>query len=398
MNDKELIGLLQDLESDRVERKASVSDKEKICQAICAFANDLPGHRRAGVVFIGASDDGTPASGFQVDDRLILSLSDLRDNGNIEPFPVMSVTKHDLEGFAYAVIVVQPSQNPPIRFKGSPWIRVGSRRAIASREEEHRLNEKRMAFSRFYDISVVPQAQIDDLDLNLFNRVYLPSALPPDVLLQNSRSEEERLAALRFAGGSPVIPTVLGILTIGKDPLQFLPGAYIQFLRFEGTELGDPIKDEKRIDGPLIEGLRQLDELLRLNLSVEIDISSAVTEIRRPDYPIVALRQLALNAVLHRNYETSNAPVRIYWFKDRVEIYSPGGPFGQVSRDNFGQPGITDYRNPDLAEVMKNLGYVQKFGVGIQTAIKALRENGNPADDLFEVNENNVLAVIRRRS
>ena len=61
MEDRELEALLADLESDRVERKASLSDKKRICEAICAFANDLPGSGRPGVLFVGANDDGSPA-------------------------------------------------------------------------------------------------------------------------------------------------------------------------------------------------------------------------------------------------------------------------------------------------------------------------------------------------
>ena len=53
---------------------------------------------------------------------------------------------------------------------------------------------------------------------------------------------------------------------------------------------------------------------------------------------------------MHRTYEATNAPVRVNWFDDRIEIISPGGPFGSVSDANFGEPGVTDYRNPNLAE------------------------------------------------
>ncbi|HET9079368.1 MAG TPA: ATP-binding protein [Trebonia sp.] len=56
------------------------------------------------------------------------------------------------------------------------------------------------------------------------------------------------------------------------------------------------------------------------------------------------------------------------WFDDRVEIHSPGGPFGQVTVETIGQPGLTDYRNPTLAGVMNRLGFVQRFGVGIQVS------------------------------
>jgi ATP-dependent DNA helicase RecG len=107
------------------------------------------------------------------------------------------------------------------------------------------------------------------------------------------------------------------------------------------------------------------------------------------------LQQLARNAVLHRNYQSTGAPVRLTWFNDRIEINNPGGPFGQVTQENFGQPGVTDYRNPHLAEVMKNLGYVQRFGAGIPTAERALKENGNPPPD-FIPDEAYVLVTIRK--
>ncbi len=71
-------------------------------------------------------------------------------------------------------------------------------------------------------------------------------------------------------------------------------------------------------------------------------ITTEPVEIRHPDYPIVALQQLARNAVLHRTYEGTNAPARIHWFSNRIEILSPGGPYGQVNRNNFGDPGVTD--------------------------------------------------------
>lgn len=183
---------------------------------------------------------------------------------------------------------------------------------------------------------------------------------------------------------------------LNGDPRGLIPGAYAQFLRIEGTELADPIRDEKLISGPLAEMLRRLRETLEINISTAIDLTSAATELRRPDYPIAALQQLAFNAVMHRTYEGTNAPVLIYWFSDRIEIHSPGGPFGQVNRQNFGQPGVTDYRNPHLAEAMKTLGFVQKFGAGIPTARRELERNANPPLELI-AEETHILATLRRR-
>ena len=395
MDDSELEILLNDLESDRVERKASIVDKNKICQAICAFANDLPAHEKPGALFIGANDDGSCAD-LEITDELLITLADLRSNGNITPFPTMKVQKKNLCGCELAVIIVEPSDAPPIRFRGRVEVRVGPRRAIATEEEERRLIEKRRAGNLPFDIQPITLATLEDLDFELFRTVYLPSVLANEILQQNQRSTEQQLTSMRFATVEPQPkPTILGILVVGPDPRQFVPGAYIQFLRIEGKDLTDPIKDQKEIDGPLSDLLRRLDDLFQAHISVASDTTAQPVELRRPDYPIVALQQLARNAVMHRIYEGTNAPVRITWFSDRIEIQNPGGPFGQVNRQNFGQPGITDYRNPNLAEAMKNLGYVQRFGMGIPLARRELEKNSNPEPE-FGIEDAHVLVTIWR--
>ncbi len=393
MTNQELEKLLAEMESDRVERKASASDRDKIRQAVCAFANDLPNHQLPGVVFVGVNDDGSCAN-LAITDELLLTLASMQSDGNITPFPSLVVQKKSLNGCELAVVIVEPADAPPVRYNGRVWVRVGPRRAQATAEQERRLSEKRRSKDQPFDLQVVRSASLDDLDLELFRRVYLPSAVSFDVLDQNQRSVEDQLKSLRFVTAE-LQPTFLGVLTIGKDPRQFLPGAYIQFIRFDGTELTDPIKDQKEIDGALPDLLSLLDSVFEAHISVATDFTSQAIEQRRPDFPIVALQQLARNAVLHRSYEGTNAPVRINWFSDRIEIQNPGGPFGQVTRQNFGQPGITDYRNPHLAEVLKNLGYVQRFGVGIQQARKELQKNGNPPPE-FTAEDAFTLAIIRK--
>jgi len=396
MDDQELEHLLLDLESDRVERKASLSDPGRIRQAICAFANDLPNHQKPGVVFLGANDDGSCAN-LRITDELLRTLADMRSDGNILPFPVMTVQKRTLNGCEMAVVEVHPSDDPPVRYRGVVWIRVGPRRARATREEESLLCEKRRSRDLPYDLRPLAAAGIDDLDHELFVRTYLPAALPADVLEQNDRSVEDQLTSLRFAASrEPRVPTMLGVLVLGKTPTDLIPGAYVQFLHIDGAELTDPIRDQQELHGPLPDVLRRLDDLMRANIATALDVTSGPVEVRLPDYPIAALQQLLRNAVMHRDYETSSAPVRVTWYRDRIEIQNPGGPYGQVTVENFGTPGITDYRNPHLAEAMKNLGYVQRFGIGIELARKELQRNGNPPPQ-FQVETNYVLAVVRSR-
>lgn len=397
ITDQDLEVLLKNLESDRVERKESIGDGEKIRRCICAFANDIPNHREPGVIFIGCKNDGSSAN-LLITDELLLSCANMRTDGSILPLPSLTIQIKRLCGTDLIVIIVQPSDAPPVRYKGIVWIRIGPSTSRASSQEEKQLAEKRRSGDLPFDMHPITSASSDDLDIELFRRVYLLSAVSPEVLDENDRTIEQQLTALRFMSyDSPGHPTVTGLLAVGKMPTDYIPGAYIQFLRLDGRELTSPIINEHEIHGPLIDVLRRMDELLELHIQTTVDITSGAIEIRHPDYPLAALRQLTLNAVMHRNYETSNAPIRINWFSDRIEIQNPGGPFGQVTREKFGTAGLTDYRNPHVAEVMKNLGYVQRFGAGIPTARRELQKNGNPPPE-FITETDYIQVVIRSRS
>ncbi|MGH3117330.1 MAG: ATP-binding protein [Gaiellales bacterium] len=119
-----------------------------------------------------------------------------------------------------------------------------------------------------------------------------------------------------------------------------------------------------------------LERLLRANIRTAVVEAGGLRQQERPDYPMVALREAIVNAVVHRHYESSNAPTSVRWFDDRVEVLSPGGPFGSVTQENFAERN--DYRNPVLAAALKHLGYVNRFGRGIALIQATLADNGNP--------------------
>ncbi len=394
--DHELEAMLSDLESDLVERKESLKGDvpNTIREAVCAFANDLPGHGRPGVLLIGARNDGSP-SGLAITDELLLQLSDVKTDGNIVPPPTLTVAKRQLRGAELAVVTVWPADSPPVRCKGRVCVRVGPRRGVASAQDERILNEKRRHRDRPFDVQPAPSATLADLDRRFFEEVYLPAAFAPDVLLANDRSSEQRLAATKMiVSADAVTPTVLGVLVLCDRARDFLPGAYLQFLRVAGIALGDAIVDELAIDGAIRDVLRRVDEKLISHNRTAVDFTSGPVERRQQTYPLAALQQLIRNAVLHRAYETTNAPIRVTWYDDRIEIMSPGGPFGAVTKENFGSPGVTDYRNPNLAEALRVLGFVQHFGAGIPTAERELKRNGNPPPE-FDVQPTTVLVRVR---
>jgi ATP-dependent DNA helicase RecG len=390
LSDEELRRLRFDLESELVERKRTGGDRSSIRRTICAFANDLHGYGRPGVILIGVEDDGRCAQ-LRIDDECLRTLAQMRSDGNILPLPSMSVERRVLDGCPVAVIAVEPSSGPPVRYQGRTWVRVGPTVREATPEEERRLAERRRAGDLPFDLRPAPEASLEDLDLDYLEGQYLPRAVAAEVLEGNGRPLEERLWSLRLARGrTPVFGAILGF---GRDPQAWLPGAYVQFLRFDGTALTDPVRDQKVLTGRLEDVLRRLDELLELSVSVRTTIAGPPREVREPDYPVAALQQLARNAVMHRSYEGTNSPVRVHWYSDRVEIISPGGLYGQVTPDNFGR-GATDYRNPLVAEIMHHLGFAQRFGVGIPLARRALAENGNPEPE-FAFQPTYVIATLR---
>lgn len=395
-SDEELERMLADLESDLAERKQSFQGDAPttVREAVCAFANDLPAHGRAGVVFIGARDNGSP-SGLNVTDVLLRNLADVKTDGNTVPPPSFTVGKRTLRGAEMAVLIVEPSDSPPVRYRGRVHIRIGPRRGIATAQDERILNEKRRHRDRPFDVQPVPSASLDDLDRHLFEGVYLPAAVAPDILALNDRSYEQRLAVTKMiVTADDPTPTTLGILVLGIRTRDFLPGAYIQFLRIAGRELADPVADEQVIDGLVGDVLRRIDEKLAAHNRTAVEFTRGPVETRRQPYPLVALQQLVRNAVLHRSYEATNAPVRVYWFDDRIEILSPGGPYGAVTPETFGQAGVADYRNPNLAEALRVLGFVQRYGVGIPTARRELDKNGNPGPE-FKVEPTYIGVIVR---
>ena len=396
LDDNELVRLIEDAESTRVEFKETLGGNapDRLREAICAFANDLPGSGAPGIAVVGLQDNGDPA-GIAVTDEMLRALADMRSDGNIVPPPTILSEKRLYLGREIAVVTVLPSDSPPVRYRGRIHVRNGPRRGIATAQDERILNERRRYGDRPFDISPVPGTGVDDLNRRQFEDEYLPNAVDRELLQANDRSLEERLAATKMiASVGDERATILGLLVLGVSPRDYIPGAYVQFLRIGGHDLSDPIVDEMAIDGTIPEMLSRLDDKLRSHNLRRVDIVNQDIEHLTANYPLAALQELARNAVIHRDYETTNAPVRVTWFDDRIEIQNPGGPFGSVTSENFGRRGVTDYRNPNLAESMRVLGYVQRFGIGIPTAQRLLREAGHPELE-FTVEPTHLLVSVK---
>ncbi|MHB1307015.1 MAG: ATP-binding protein [Limisphaerales bacterium] len=378
-------------ESDRVERMRSTADTSKFREAIGAFSNDLPAYGTPGYLLIGVNDDGS-ASGLAATDDLLKQFASYRDDGQILPQPLVTVShqQHPDGGGDVIVVEVRPHDLPPVRFKGRTHIRVGPRKATASEAEERVLSERRSSHFPTFDATPCPEGSLRRMDLETFRQTYRPQAIAAEVIAENNREVAEQLAALRFYNLKRACPTNAGMMVFGHDPLDLFPGAKVQYVQFEGAGLADEVLSEKVFTGNLITQLSELDSFLKGRFTQKPVKVSALRELAVFDFPTDAVRELLMNAVLHRDYQ-STSPVRFYQFSDRIEIQNPGGLYGEASPENF--PRVNAYRNPILAEAMHTLGYVNRFGRGIARAKRALLENGS-AEPTFDFQTSHFLAII----
>lgn len=389
LNREKIQSMLTDLESEQIERTISTTDTDKFAQAICAFSNNLSNSTRSGYLLIGVHDNGL-LSGLKANDKLLQSLGGLRSDGNILPQPIMSISVFSYENGDVIVLEIQPSPFPPVRYKGKTWIRVGPRKAVANEMEERILIERRTSNVSTFDIRPSLGIGLTEINQKLFTENYLTLAIDSDLLVEDRRELPEKLASLRFFSPNYNAITNAGLLLFGKDPERYIPGAYIQYVRFDGLTEADDLVNEKKFSGNLIRVLKELDSFLEYAIIQQKSVPvTALKEKTQFNFPKWAIRELLMNSIMHRDYE-SNAPIKFYQYQDRIEIVNPGGLYGNARPENF--PKVNDYRNPVIAEAMKVLGYVNRFNRGIARVKKELVNNGNP-DAIFDYKRIGVFGV-----
>jgi ATP-dependent DNA helicase RecG len=383
----ELSKLLPILESDRIEKTISKNDANKFGEAICSFCNDMPNHQLPGYLIIGANDDGT-LNGTIADEQLMQTLLSYRTDGRIVPPPALVVAKFSYPAGDVAVVEVQPSMVPPVRYKGKVCVRIGPRKGVANEAEERILSEKRSTFARSFDTQPCYGSKIDDIAIDIFKLTYLPTAIDKETLAENGREIKQQLSSLKFYDLQADVPTNAGILLFGKNPRFYLSSAYVQYVRFVGADEVSDFDYEYRFDGDLTTQMKIMDEFIKSQIVKRVQ--HKLGEEYTTAYPASAVQELLYNAVIHRDYQ-SNAPIKFYEFSDRIEITNPGGLYGDARPENF--PNKNDYRNPTLAEAAKNLGFINSFNVGVKRAIAALQKNGSP-DPTFIVDQSTSFSVI----
>ncbi len=201
------------------------------------------------------------------------------------------------------------------------------------------------------------------------------------------------------------IPTLAAVLNFGIFPQGYLPQLAIIAIAVPGTEIGDVSQnqerflDNKRIEGTLSEMLEEALAFCRRNMKTRT-IVDAVTGVRRDstEYPMQAVREAVLNALIHRDYShyTEGTPIQIDFFTDRLEIHSPGGLYGNMTVEDLGK-ARPDLRNPLLATMAEFLLKTENRYSGIPTIRREMAEAGLPEPVFINRRAEFVVVLYNRR-
>lgn len=368
-------------------------DQGDIEKTIVALANDYH-DQGGGTIVLGVSQKERALKGLQgSSDECQLRIADVCRGGAVVPPVVADIRSVPVPDGGFLVIVaISQGERRPYRARGICYIRVGSSTRQATFDEE--LSLRRRSRSSTFDKTAVNGCDLEAIDFPSF-QAYLRERMSEDTRVIDERVPEQIMVHLGFAqqSGERLTPTAAAVFLFGKEPQKWFPNSSIEFIRFDGKDEADDILTRNEVRGRLGD-----IQLLCQNL-VEANMARASVfgerSWRREDiveYPYGALREAILNAIVHRDYENQTARTSIKMFDDRIEIISPGGLYGIVNPGNFGT-GVVDHRNPEVAEALRTLGYVERVGRGIPLIKKVMQQNASP-EPRFEFGAGYVRVVL----
>ena len=234
-----------------------------------------------------------------------------------------------------------------------------------------------------FDATPCFAAKLNDINTDSLRTKYLIPLLGKELVESDTRPIEEQMAAVGMYDTEHQCPTYGAIALFGMKPRRFMPGLYVQYVCFKGEDVTSEVENEMQLEGNYCELLPRLESLLELSVIKKKPVFvSILREEMVSNYPYTAIRELLLNACMHRDLQ-SNTPLRFYEYAGHLEILNAGGLYGNARPENF--PTVNDYRNPLIASAMKTMGYVNMFNRGVGQVQADLKENGNPPAE-FDVN------------
>jgi len=228
-----------------------------------------------------------------------------------------------------------------------------------------------------FEAQVPESASMADIDLERVDAYREAIGLPADESLDAILS---RRGCIRTEGEERK-PTYAGLLLFGRHPQQWSPSATILAARFSGIAISDQfVKQEIR--GTLRQQIRQAETFVRDQLRSVVRLVGLERE-ETLEYPLEAVRELIVNAVAHRDYNQAGDSIHLHVFADRLEVHSPGDLPGPVTLENLLDARFS--RNAIIAQVLSDMGYVERLGYGLNRVVSVMRQNGLPEPQFEEV-------------
>ena len=362
MKIKEIIKLS---EGRRIEFKEKLTSKMDICRTVVAFANDAGGD-----IFIGIKDNPRKVLGIPEEELIKIEekiSSIIHDN--CYPIILPDILFINYKGKHLIRIRIYKGSNPPYYIKGKgkengTYIRVGSTNRLANNEiiEELERQKKNVSF----DSLLIYTKKASSLDISLFKKQFEEKT--------NEKISTTVLRKLNLVGEDQgeLFPTNALIL-LSNDEIRgkYFPYAKIECARFKGFT-PEIFIDKKTIDSPLSYQAEEAYKFVLRHIS-EGSTYEGVYRKDRWEYPVIAIREVIRNAVIHRDYSLKGKDIKIAIFDDKIEITSPGKLMPSVDFDDL-EAGQSDIRNKVLAPVFKRLGIIEQWGNGLRLISRELKK------------------------
>ena len=366
LTERWLMELIKRGESETVEFRRSFG-KETL-RTLCAFANT-----KGGEIWIGIADDGTVVGA-------LVGKESLRDWAN-QIHRELGIHAHletvELEGKTVVRISVDESSDKPVRYRGRAYVRSGSSDRQATEEEETRWVLERTG--QTWDALPERRARWEDLDpqqIRRFRRLCQQKGRRPIPEDEDDRTVLQKLGLLTEDGAL----TRAAVLLFGRDPHRFYLNAVIKIGRFRSSTL---IVDDREIYGTLFDQVEEIMRYFRERLQTRFEFTGEPAREVIWEYPLEALREAIINAVVHRDYLDSGH-IQIRWYDDRIVILNPGTLLPPLTIEDLKRPHRSALRNRLIAEMFYYIGWIERWGTGIQKMLDECAKAGLPEPEFEE--------------
>jgi len=365
-------------ESENLELKSSFSDWKAIIISLAAFAN-----KKGGQVLVGLADDGKAAN-LQVGKSTIEDfVNKLRNHTDPVLYPSINVKTFGL-GEIVSIQVPESDQKPVVAFDRA-YIRVGKTNIKLTASEVRQM-------VKAYTLPDYDEAVLNKSRENIELDTEMIISLNKEYFKFKGLSSDEILKRLEVIKEDRL--TNAGYLCFAKK-IRYIPAASIKAARFKGNSMSTFI-DMKNFDSNLISAVDDILEFVSRHINMKVIINGDSHRKELWDYPIAALREAIINAVVHRDYsDPGNIQVRI--FDDIIEVWSPGRLPKKIDISRLLVENRSIPRNRNLARIFYQVGLIENWGTGFHRMAEACRKNDNPLP-LFEEKTGAFVITFKKRN